>query len=163
MSKVITFSRLFPKGHINEGKPTYFAQRLYTSFSTLWPELVNIGLYGQFHNGNWFSAKKHTIRKGNCWHVGEKFSPRIWQGKPYASKQTCIFEDIEIKKIFSIQIDAYNVFIDGKHYCKFSPCDALNKLAYNDGLSMRDFIEWFALYKMPFTGQIICWDETVNY
>jgi hypothetical protein len=40
------------------------------------------------------------------------------------------------------------------------------ELAKNDGLSKKDFLSWFGLDKKvikPFVGQIICWDEKVNY
>jgi hypothetical protein len=34
-------------------------------------------------------------------------------------------------------------------------------LAKNDGLSHDDFKDWFS--KLPFSGQIICWNENVKY
>lgn len=36
----------------------------------------------------------------------------------------------------------------------------LQLLSFNDGLSRKDFKDWFA---KPFAGQIICWNEKINY
>lgn len=107
--------------------------------------------------------KHHTIRAGNRWKVGDKFSPRVWSGKPRNSKQIIIAPDIEIKKVFDFEMDLNGIYsINGKYISHKS----YHKLANNDGLTEVDMQFWF----MPnmnkpkeFKGQIICWDENINY
>jgi hypothetical protein len=100
--------------------------------------------------------KYHTIRAGNRWKVGETFSARIWSGKPYRSKQV-EFAQLPIKKIWNIEFDENGVIaIDGFY------TDKDYEIAMNDGLAEDDFYSWFPMGK-PFKGQIICWNENVNY
>ncbi|WP_438710842.1 hypothetical protein ACSTS3_19585 [Aquimarina muelleri] len=130
---VITLSKAFLKGHINEGKPTNFKQK--------------------FLNGE----KRHTIRTNyDYWSniVDEVndgnacLSVREWSELPYRSKQ------IEIGKLFKlgkqkIHQDECGVFdVDGKY---IDENDEL--LAKNDGLEILDFYSWFN--KPPMTGIII--------
>lgn len=37
--------------------------------------------------------------------VGDKFSPRVWSGKPYRSKMITIAPDIEVKQIWDFERD----------------------------------------------------------
>jgi len=109
--------------------------------------------------------KYHTIRAGNRWKVGDKFSPRVWSGKPYASKQIQFAPPIEIKKIWLISFDEHSVpAIDGVHL--FDEYNSQNwdfdLMAKNDGLSPSDAISWFKPYKET-VGQIICWNEKIKY
>jgi len=136
MSKVITFSRVFPKYHPKAGQPTYFVEKILAK------------------------AKVHTIRNGNRWKVGDKFSPRIWSDKPYKSKQIIFSTDIEIKKVFSFSKDliSEHFYLNG---IETHP-DDLMEIAKNDGLELSDLLLWFQ-YPKPFNGQIICWSEDVSY
>lgn len=80
MSKVITFSRYFPKGHPRAGEETYFVEQIYNSIFSLndWSDApeqdedyiipLNLDIIG---------IKHHTIRAGNRWKVGDKFSPQV--------------------------------------------------------------------------------------
>ncbi len=110
--------------------------------------------------------KHHTIRAGSRFKVGDKFSPRVWSGKPYNSKQIIIAPDIEVKKVFEIGIYS-GIVIDKKGFCEaynYKPSENLTKLSSNDGLSVQDMLDWFQVEKKKeFTGQIICWNENVNY
>lgn len=184
MSKVITFSRVFPKYHPKAGQPTYFIEKILLPFygcgfmgyeyaSTL--QDLNATLNGGEHKealslwsnfwdltvGNQeLTYKYHTIRSGNRWKVGDKFSPRVWSGKPYKSKQIVIAPDIEILNIYNIKIYKDNeVSINGMSYQHLLLCE---KLAKNDGLSIADFASWF-LPSLPFEGQVICWSDDVSY
>lgn len=132
--KVITFSLKFPKGHPREGEFTYFVPKI------------------------WDGRKKHTIRAGHRWKVGDTFSPRHWMGKPYASKQSQFSEPITIKKIWDFDIDPLtgNYLLNGREL-RYHEVKAV---AENDGLECSDFECWFP---KEFRGQIICWDETVEY
>ena len=151
MARVITFSTVFPAYHHRAGEPTHFVEKILAS------------LVGQ---QNSVSPKNHTIRAGNRWKIGDKFSPIIWSlpGGRFkkGNKQIQFAPDIEIKKIFDIYICFADkiISIDG---CEFviNYDEVLKRLATNDGLRVDDFIYWFG--QIPFTGQIICWNENVNY
>lgn len=135
--KVITFSKVFPKSHPSSGKPTSFVEKILTN------------------------RKVHTIRAGKRWKVGDIFSARTWTGKPYKSKQESFLEPVEIKKVWDIDIyETMEVFINGKFYCNYGS-ELIVGLASNDGLDEMDFKCWFM--DLPFSGQIICWKENINY
>ena len=119
MSKVITFSRVFPAYHPKKGQPTFFVEKIWQSFgiNPLFPSpslsIHNTHLpYDIVHLVgddlvylHEYDPKHHTIRAGNRWKVGDKFSPRVWSGKPYNSKQIIIAPDIEIKKVWEFEIN----------------------------------------------------------
>jgi hypothetical protein len=196
MSRVITFSRVFPTYHPKKGEPTYFVEKLSKGF----PEYSAddfIALPSDPHKGlfnlivlaidKWMelAPKYHTIRSGSKWKVGDKFSPRVWSGKPYSSKMITIAPDIEIKKVWDITIttqddDGENdwsfIEINGKSYTVYSDeylSDTIKELAKNDGLSTTDLFEWFKLDRSRtqrengedkiFKGQIISWTDSINY
>ena len=176
MSKVITFSRTFPPYHPKAGQPTNFV-------SKIWKGLYGLGLPDIEKYANElapkltddafnflvdceFEPKHHTIRAGHRFEAGDMFSPRVWgndinpkSGKsgPYHSKQIIIAPDTEVKKVWSFDKD----LLGGEFRMK--GCDVtthLEMIAKNDGLTLEDFIEWFP---KPFTGQIICWNENIEY
>jgi len=163
MSRVLTFSRTFPAYHPKAGQPTFFVEKITKNLHHLgtppWDipdEIFTTEIYYIV------DSKRHTIRSGNRWKVGDKFSPRVWSGKPYQSKQIIIAPDIEVKKVF----DIYLCFSDEVlriNDCAFGEYSdtVLEKLAANDGLSLDDLIYWFG--RKPFFGQIICWDKSVIY
>jgi len=162
MARLITFSRVFPAYHPRKGEPTNFVEQIYNSIfeeDCDWsdapggPEAYVIEM-----NHSVVTLKHHTIRNGNRWKVGDKFSPRVWSGKPYASKMITIAPDIEIKKIWDFEIKGDSIYIDGR---SISP-DNLEEVAENDGLSRHELQEWFQ-YPKPFKGQIICWSDSINY
>ena len=115
MSKVILFSRVFPKYHPKVGKPTYFVEKITKSLHKqgLKPCDIDSNIFDEdvYHIAN---SKHHTIRNGNRWKAGDKFSPRVWSDKPYKSKQIILSDDIEIKKIYDFVIKDHVFFIDGK-------------------------------------------------
>lgn len=164
MSKVITFSTKFPAYHLYKGEATFFVEKLLRSFPG-WEEIISNQSKTDIVNDFALAAcepKYHTIRGGNRWKVGDKFSPRIWSGKPYASPMIKITDDIEIKKIWDISIHhAHNwfaIFINGQE-CEPASWETL---AMNDGLTVEEMMEWFKQNNI-FTGQIICWNETIEY
>lgn len=116
-------------------------------------------------------TKNHTIRAGNRWKVGDWFSPREWSGKPYNSPQTIIAPDTQICKVweFEFMLDGYGSNDQGSTWfyaakvngVRFEYND-LKPLFENDGLSSEDALEWFS-QKPYFNGQIICWNENINY
>jgi hypothetical protein len=116
---------------------------------------------------DFFEPKYHTIRAGHRWKVGDKFSPRVWSGKPYQSKQIIIAPEIEVKKVWDFKIKKYlhDWYID---YADHSICygyeqfSRLETIAKNDGLTRQDFFDWFK-YPSHFEGQIICWNDQIEY
>lgn len=107
--------------------------------------------------------KYHTIRAGHRWKVGDKFSPRQWSGKAYRSKQVIIGPDIEIKKTWRVSVINRSIYIEGAPVTTYT----IERLAINDGLSFADLLHWFMpLKKNPapdWHGQIICWNEKIEY
>ena len=175
MSKVITFSTHFPIYHPKAGQPTFFVEKILAGLSDR--HYPDFKIPKEFKNYDWYEyyncnlQKHHTIRAGHRWKVGDKFSPRIWSGKPYRSKQIIIAPDIEIKKVWDFEIevdkDYICVLIDKwalyeENSRMVTQVDALMTFAKNDGLSLQDFKDWFK-WGTPFDGQIICWNENIEY
>lgn len=163
--KVLTFSRQFPKGHPRAGDSTFFVEKMLASLGYelktvpghLLP-LVN-DFQMMLEPGD---KKAHTIRAGERFKVGDQVSLRVWSDKPYRSKQV-EFAQVEIKKVFNIDTDGILWWINGQP----APSYVLTKVALNDGLSLEDFYCWFDCHPKKegsgFSGQIICWDENINY
>jgi len=167
MARVITFSRVFPAYHPKKGEPTYFVEYILNSLgyvklqSDLLPDVRNI--VNDFFLLDGEIKKHHTIRAGSRWKVGDKFSPRVWSGKPYASPMITIAPDIEIKHIWDVEIfyDCTIGIPDGKNQWKLL---SFGEVANNDGLTFQDMKHWFNVKRdKPFKGQIICWDEKIKY
>lgn len=156
------FSRVFPVYHTKKGEPTFFVEKILKSInsSKIQSKLIVQDALSIFNSENYLGCnpKNHTIRSGNRFKKGDFFSPRVWSDKPYKSKQIILFEDVEVLKVWNIEIDENKCFyIEGKllsvGYEKI--------LASNDGLSIEDLESWFS--KLPFSGQIICWSDSVLY
>ncbi len=173
MSRVIMFSRFFPAYHPRKGEPTCFVEKIYNGLEIDFHDRSWVGLLNDLNNGimpilaefvfggidyKETGTKGHTIRIGNRWKAGDKFSPRVWSGKPYRSKQIIIAPDIEVKKTFDFSITKKNGYmINGNGYNTIS---TIGIVAGNDGLATDDFELWFA---KEFSGQIICWNNNINY
>ncbi len=184
MAKVITFSRFFPKNHINGGGRTNFAEQIFNSLNIrYWVKLKYLDLddlnsntdfknddVWEFHHlldRGIENKKNHTIRNGNRFKKGDFFSPRVWSGKPYQSKQIILSKDIEIVNVWDIRILVQDfgklglqavITINGQDF------QNIELLAKNDGLSVDDFLQWFKTEKgETFVGQIICWNDAVSY
>ncbi len=168
MSKVIMFSNVFPKYHPKAGQETNFMQKFWKAIQVPLPvsEHHREGIFSDFLEEEVmklfkyheiYRPKYHTIRKGNRFKVGEKFSPRVWRHKPYNSKQVIISDDIEVKQVFDFEITDGLIIVNGTALIadKF-------RLAENDGLHYQDFLDWFQ-YPKEFKGQIICWNDKISY
>ena len=148
---VITVSKNFLIGHIREGEPTGFKDKIL--------------------NGK----KIHTIRNNvNHWLKvindvnSGKFilSVREWSGKPYSSKQNEICQYTKLGYQF-INIDDNGKFHIPKNK-KGKNKTTLLTIANNDGLSQEDFEAWFGLDKIRktkhtigFTGIIIHFTDLI--
>lgn len=173
MAKVITFSTKFPSYHPKAGQETNFAQKFWASISVPLPVSVHAEqLEGEVRKliFNDFKPKHHTIRAGKRWKAGEMFSPRIWSGVPYQSKQLILADDVEIKNVWDFEIKkAYkllpgdydmDILINHRYYNTGD--ETILRLAINDGLSLAELLQWFK-YPKEFSGQIICWNDKITY
>lgn len=164
MAKVITFSKTFPSYHPKAGQETNFIQKFWASISVPLPVSVDAKKLEEevkklmFED---FKPKHHTIRAGNRFKKGDYFSPRVWSGKPYCSPQIILAKDVLITEVYDIEIFPTNeIYINKKFFGSFGS-ENFYTLANNDGLTGKDFISWFS--KLPFKGQIICWNKEVKY
>ncbi len=161
--RVITFSRFFPAYHPRKGEPTYFIEKIWAGLADTTDRMQG-AVDMDFHEYyNCQSPKWHTIRAGNRWKVGDMFSPRYWSGKPYCSKQEFITEPLEIKKIWTFEIGTTGTYALNEDYSISLTAKQVIEIATNDGLHVNDFFAWFEKSKKPFYGQIICWNENINY
>lgn len=186
MARVLPFSQSYPSYHQRAGAPTYFVEQIWNGFKALRAESTsdmedNVNKLNKhlphdivykflknLHNQTvFFTTKYHTIRIGNRWKVGDMFSPRVWSGKPYNSKQIILAPDIEVKKVWNIEI-----YSEGDDIIQIIQTDGFNKgelieieeVAANDGLSYADFVNWFPVKKgESIFAQIICWNQNIQY
>jgi hypothetical protein len=182
MSRILTFSRTYPSYHPKKDFHTYFVEKIhYNIWSTVpdkWMDaqsmIYDLNKHLPYNMVHDFveslemeldfndKSKGHTIRAGHRWKAGDWFSPRVWSGKPYNSKMIQFAPDIQVKKVWDFDISGH----DGKFFIEKSPFTILgvfvNEIANNDGLTPEDFKAWFK-HPKPFEGQIICWNENINY
>lgn len=172
MAKVRTLSRRFLSGHPRAGEPTYFVEKFWKGLRTIgyshpkyfFEELPNLSKVFNEEQYKKVTPKLHTIREGKHFKEGDYFSPRVWSGAPYNSKQIIIAPDVRIKKTYDIRIYRQGLlnwlfYIDGR----LLSSSEVSVLAANDGLSHIDFLHWFNIpVESTMEGQIICWAE-VDY
>lgn len=166
MARTILFSRQYPSYHPRKGEPTYFVEKFLKAFEKepwyadriyeMGKSLGYAYVDDMLNVCDMVTPKYHTIRSGNRWKIGDKFSPRFWSGKPYNSKQIIIGPDIEIKMIWDFEIKN-ELFLIHDKMCTTESFVVMN-LAKNDGLTVKDLLSWFQ-YPKPFKGQIICWHD----
>lgn len=190
MSKVLTFSRVFPSYHPKAGQPTHFVEKIWQSLGG--PTHEHAMAFAE-RPGDYTSSiawgyrmvdgiKHHTIRAGQHWKVGDWFRPVVWgndvnpksgRSGPYHSKQITFAPDIQVKKTWDFEMDACGVCSIAKPgeqqiYTFDYSEDMDDHIAANDGLSPEDFYWWFSRSpefkkKEGFEGQIICWNENIEY
>lgn len=157
---VLTLSKTFPATHPKKGKPTDFRTKLLSA------RYRQEG--GTLYTASDGKCKLHTIRANyKLWKKrfeeierGEAcLSIRQWSGKPYRSKQIEIArltkeDGIGIQRLkFASDRDGqqcwWNFQIDGR-YCHYdTKADYVpNELAENDGLSYKDWQDWFRNYDL---------------
>ena len=178
MAKVITFSRIFPKYHPKAGLGTFFVEQILNSLKIDFRDikyqntlmLLNIR---HLNDGKLteddivrfrcslataeYEHKLHTMRAGERFKEGEKFSPRVWSGTPYDSPQIIFAPEQVVFKTYPVQLINSLFLIHGKNI----DLEILQRVIENDGFcDVDDFYSWF--YD-DFEGQIIAWDKNVNY
>lgn len=192
MAKVRTLSRKFMQGHPRVGEPTLFPEKFLNSIEvSFWhtdyydkllflnsSKLIDGSLSLDDIKSFWISLqqtndnKHHTIRGGHPdkfkehFKKGDKISIRCWSGKPYASPQIILWDDVELKEVYDVYIkpvDAggkphVSLFIEKDWKCfAHIPSPYFNKISSNDGLSPENMSAWFN--KLPFKGQILVWGD----
>lgn len=174
--RTITFSRFFPKGHIQAGDATFFMEKILcglgVTMKTLPVHLTGIINYFQMLCKP-EDIKLTTIRAGNRWKAGDMASLRVWSGRHYNSKQI-EFAQVDVKKVWSFEIKPLDLryvgyFLNGSFMGMFDKFDiSLQGISRNDGLTIEDFISWFSIYPKKtgggwFQGQVITWHDNVKY
>lgn len=184
MSKVLTFSQVFPSTHPRAGAKTGFPAKILSSLMVdpsapeyfdflcgLNRKNLDAGKYTKRELIGWLESvarqtpgpdKIHTIRGASRFVPGEMVSPRVWTGRPYFSPQIILWDPVEIKQKFSFQIIRGKVYIGGVFYCDPYDVDKLYPLAINDGLNMADFLNWFKYPTDIFDKAIYSWSK-VDY
>ena len=148
---VLTVSRVFPKTHARSGDPTNFREKILSGLDRD-SELVATCFQKP-------PKKLHTIRANyHLWkkridevNAGEAIlSVRYWSGKPYNSKQLRIVEfdkdsGVGVQKLWFLDAN-----INYPHLALMSDVLGLrvSTIAKNDGLSLKDFLEWFRKYDL---------------
>ena len=56
----------------------------------------------------------------------------------------------------------YNVSESNEYMQQWFNCNLIKEIAKNDGLEVSDFLNWFK-HPSNFSGQIICWSDSVEY
>ena len=171
MPKKKTLPRTFLKGHPRAGEKTYFVEQFLISIAVDYKQTIvlnelyglnphipkwDIELFWIALNQNITASKEHTIRKNHHFNKGDFISLRCWAGKPYNSQKIILTQPVKVKKTWDFKISDGDYFLNGK---KLNLSD-IKKIAANDGLAVEDFELWFP---DKFTGQIICWNNLINY
>lgn len=119
---VIMLSKVFPKGHLREGEPTWFKEKL-LSGEKIHTIRTNLPFWEQ---------RIKEVQKGKAY-----ISIRQWEGKPYRSKQ------IEIKRLSKENgVGIEHIYIPSRAHLRFL-LDRLIGLDINDGLTRADWLSWF--------------------
>lgn len=182
--RVLTMSRFFPKGHPKAGQPTHFVEAICNSFRgvdyALPLDFLKCSAHDLFPQKDQYmealsyqgTTKHTTIRAGERFKPGDMASLRVWSDKPYRSKQI-EFAKVEVVKTWSFEIKPMDLryvgyFLNGSFMGMFDKFDiSLQSIAANDGLSIEDFISWFAIHPKKkgaeFRGQIVCWSSEISY
>ena len=148
---VITISKTFPKWHCCQGKETMFRQSLENGFVCGNCRKLSRSLCKTCESV--LMRKIHTIR-GNYEMWKKRFeeiennkaclSVREWAGKPYRSKQV---EIARLTKDDGIGLQKLVFILDDIDYPKvestFTNPSFIRYIANNDGLSVREWKEWF--------------------
>lgn len=163
MAKVRTLSRTFMKGHPREGEPTYFVEKVCKGLpeegwkieTDIFSEIpLALDIYRQLE------PKYHTIRMGRHFKPEDELTLAVWSDKPYRSKQIKLWTGpiraIDIDIIIESHYDELFLSIRPGHI-------KLEELAKNDGLSLKDFRQWFNLPVGEHEAQILIWNPNIIY
>lgn len=124
---VLTVSKQFPKTHIRSGESTGFVENIKKLFT-----LESNKIHTIRANYEFWEKRAKQINEGKA-----VLSIRYWSDKPYNSKQIeiCRLEKIGIEKLEDPTNFAFATI--GDKMINWA------EIAKNDGLSFKDFCEWF--------------------
>jgi hypothetical protein len=158
---VVMISRTFPATHSQSGEPTGFVEKILNEVTTA--QLIDFKMAWKHDlDLDFTSSKIHTIRANyDLWrkrieqvYLGEaELSLRYWSGKPYNSKQV---EFLRLRKDDGIGIQKLE-FAGNEITNTITTTAWINpdKLCVNDGLSFKDFCDWFKGYDLSKSMAII--------
>lgn len=143
---IITLSRAFLSRHPRAGQPTYFAAKfkLGIGYKLAPGEAQDAHRHPKIHTirGNYdlWAKRIAEVQQGKA-----VLSIRQWAGKPYNSGQITIAtltaeHGVGVQKV---EFSATLTSIDG--VAKEIDTDVM---AYNDGLCLKDFVDWFKGYDL---------------
>lgn len=145
-------SQTFPATHPKAGEPTGFEHKLHAAING-WSDHAYLKLHTIRANYPLWAKRFEQIERGEAC-----LSIRQWTGKPYRSKQVEIArltnqDGVGIQQV-NINLDCYDVhkvvdwFIpDPKIETAFSWFNG-TAIAYNDGLLIQDWVNWFKDYDL---------------
>jgi hypothetical protein len=185
MTKIVTFSRVFPSHHPKKGQPTYFVEAILTQLGIEYktgaylkwlvennPDISQVFLmkFVDSLERN-VKPKSHTIRSHKRpLKTSDFINPKCWAGKPYKKTEEGFWQIqfapfIEVDKVFDIYTKKGSWGLGKWRYFEgiWTHLDKIQLLANNDGLDITDFLDWFNKFQQDFNGQVICWNESVNY
>lgn len=119
---IIMLSRVFPKGHIRQGEPTEFREKL-LSGSKIHTIRTNYPLW---------KKRIEEVRNGEAY-----ISIRQWQDRPYRSKQIEVArftkeDGVGVESVVLNPIGQLDLLLD-----------AFPELSTHDGLDRIDWLSWF--------------------
>jgi len=122
---VITVARRFPGTHPRKGEPTHFVESILNR-SKIHTIKLNVELW---------KKRIAEVNAGNAY-----LSLRYWKGRPYHSDQ------VEFFRVWKSAVEEIEIlaFPDISFRLGNKPCfEELKKIYANDGLSKKDFKDWF--------------------
>lgn len=140
---VITLSQVFPQTHVRAGEPTGFRDKFLAAIKKQLGECLKIHTIRA--NYELWAKRIAEIQAGKA-----VLSVRQWTGKPYRSKQQEIArltagDGVGIQRLDFSQATLLTAWID---FGKRRLSCPLEGLANNDGLSLKDWREWFIGYDL---------------
>lgn len=166
MKRILTFSPLFPSHHPAARTKTFFIEKGWSGLAEQDYVMDGIDLtHVDFNFDAYYSGtpKWHTVRNGQRFKPGDIIRPCVWKlkGGRFTKGNTLIqfAPDIEVKKTWSFRINRAGNYFIGKNKLTL---EQLKRVAKNDGFDNADDFEcWFP--KKVFAGQIICWNDKIQY
>lgn len=135
---ILSIAKHFPADHPRKGEPTNFKEKI----------LAGEKIHTIRGNYEYWKKVCDEVNAGNA-----IISLRQWSGKPYASPRDPEFLRLEKVGYEMIHISDGIVVIDNYN---LTPLRGMTyEITVNDGLTVRDFIDWFKLEKKSLNDGII--------
>lgn len=141
---VLTLSQVFPATHPRKGEPTYFKEQVLNAvfgkennwyIKTSYPEKNRFKLHTIRENYTLWKKRFEQIERGEAC-----LSVRRWSGRPYASEQV---EIIQLTKKDGIGLQRLGFYYELHHPIVEGKSIDVNTIADNDGLLLKDWVDWF--------------------